>query len=94
MNKVCWAKPACAALFLAAVASGCASPGAAGAGKPSEAAVRLANEAAGLAPIANEEDFLEAKFLYQALAQGSQEQPRLRLKILEYLLGPLATLDA
>jgi tetratricopeptide (TPR) repeat protein len=94
MNKVWWAKPACAALFLAAVASGCASPGAAGAGKPSEAAARLADEAAGLAPIANEEDFLEAKFLYQALAQGSQEQPRLRLKMLEYLLGPLATLDA
>ena len=56
--------------------------------------MRLANEAAGLAPIASEEDFLEAKFLYQALAQGSEEQPRLRRKMLEYLLGPLATLDA
>jgi hypothetical protein len=79
---------------LAAVASGCAYRGAAGAGKPSEAATRLANEAATLAPIANEEDFLEAKFLYQALAQGSEEQARLRLKMVEYLLGPLATLDA
>ncbi|MGB8294670.1 MAG: hypothetical protein WCG85_04520, partial [Polyangia bacterium] len=56
--------------------------------------MRLANEAAGLAPITSEEDFLEAKFLYQALAQGSDEQPRLRLKMLEYLLGPLANLDA
>ena len=93
MNKVWWAKPACAALVLAAVASGCAVRGA-GAGKPSEAAMRLANEAAGLAPITSEEDFLEAKFLYQALAQGSDEQPRLRLKMLEFLLGPLANLDA
>lgn len=92
MNKACWA--AHAALFLAAVASGCAYRGAAGAGKLSEAAARLAAEAANLAPITNEEDFIEAKFLYQALAQGSEEQARLRLKLVEYLLGPLATLDA
>jgi tetratricopeptide (TPR) repeat protein len=92
MNKAWWAKPACTALVLAAVASGCAFRGAAG--KPSEAAMRLASEAAGLAPITSEEDFLEAKFLYQALAQGSEEQTRLRLKMLEYLLGPLANLDA
>ena len=76
------------------MASGCALRGAAGAGKQSEAATRLANEADSLAPIANEEDFIEAKFLYQALAQGSEEQARLRLKMIEYLLGPLATLDA
>jgi tetratricopeptide (TPR) repeat protein len=63
-------------------------------GKPSEAATRLAKEASTLSPIGNEEDFLEAKFLYQALAQGSDEQARLRLKMVEYLLGPLATLDA
>ena len=94
MNKAWWVEPACAALFLAAVASGCASLGAAGAGKPSEAAARLANEAATLPAIANEEDYLEAKFLYQALAQGSEEQARLRLKLVEYLLGPLASLDA
>ena len=94
MNKAWWAKPACAALVLAAVASGCAYRGAAGSSKPSEAAARLANEAAALAPIASEEDFLEAKFLYQALAQGSKEQAQLRLKMVEYLLGPLATIDA
>src|SRR5208283_594282 len=94
MNKVWWPKPACAVLGLAAVTSGCASRGAAGAGRPSEAAERMANEAASLAPIANEEDFLEAKFIYQALAQGSDEQARLRIKMVEYLLGPLAALDA
>jgi tetratricopeptide (TPR) repeat protein len=94
MNKAWWPKSACAALFLAGVASGCAFRGAAGAGKPSEAAARLAHEAAALAPIANEEDFLDAKFLYQALDDGSEEQSRLRLKMVEYLLGPLATLDA
>jgi tetratricopeptide (TPR) repeat protein len=91
MNKIWW----CAALAVfAVVASGCAYRGAAGAGKPSEAATRLAKEAASLAPIANEEDFLEARFLYQALAQGSEEQAQIRLKMVEYLLGPLATLDA
>jgi tetratricopeptide (TPR) repeat protein len=91
MNKIsCGA----ALVVFAAVASGCALRGAAGAGKRSEAATRLAIEADSLAPIANEEDFIEAKFLYQALAQGSEEQARLRLKMVEYLLGPLATLDA
>jgi len=94
MSKIWWANAAHAALFLAAVAPGCAYRGAAGTGRTSEAAARLADEAAALAPIANEEDFLEAKFLYQALAQGSEEQARLRLKLVEYLLGPLATLDA
>jgi tetratricopeptide (TPR) repeat protein len=94
MNKAWWAKPACAVFGLAAAASSCAYRGAAGAGRPSEAAMRMADEAAALAPIANEEDFLEAKFLYQALAQGSDDQARLRLKMVEYLLGPLATLDA
>jgi len=94
MNKIWWARPACAALVLAAVASGCAYWGGSRAGKPSEAAARLSDEAATLAPIANEEDFLEAKFLYQALDEGSEEQARLRRKMVEYLLGPLATLDA
>lgn len=91
MNKI-WC--GAALVVFAAVASGCALRGAAGAGKQSEAATRLAIEADSLAPIANEEDFIEAKFLYQALAQGSEEQARLRLKMAEYLLGPLATLDA
>ncbi|HEX7599320.1 MAG TPA: hypothetical protein VF518_13980, partial [Polyangia bacterium] len=89
MNKAFWV--GLAALGLAAAA--CASGGAGGA-RSSEAAARLAKEAATLAPIANEEDFLEAKFLYQALAQGSLDQARLRLKMVEYLLGPLATIDA
>ena len=81
MNKIWWARPACAALVLAAVASGCAYWGRARAGKPSEAATRLSDEAATLAPIANEEDFLEAKFLYQALDEGSEEQTLLRRKM-------------
>ena len=91
MNKIWW----CAALVaFAAVASDCAYRGAAGAGRPSEAATRLAKEASSLSPIANEEDFIEAKFLYQALDQGTEEQAQLRLKMVEYLLGPLAPLDA
>jgi len=94
MNKAWLAKSACGAAMLATVVSGCASGGLPGAGKRSEAAARLVNEAASLAPILNEEDFVEARFLYQALPQESEDQARLRLKMVEYLLGPLTTLDA
>ena len=92
MNKPWWVLPAALALT-AAVVSGCASGGAAK-GKPSDAAERLAIEAAARTPVTNEEDFLEARFLYQALAQGSEAQARFRLKIAEYLLGPLVAIDA
>jgi tetratricopeptide (TPR) repeat protein len=91
MKKAWWAN---IALLLAAAGAGCVTGRSPGAGKVSEAAARLANEAAGLAPIASEEDLLDAKFLYQALAQGSDDQIRLRIKMVEYLLGPLAKLDA
>jgi len=93
MNKTWWAALA-ALILLGAGATGCAHRGVASASRPSEAATRLASEAASIAPIANEEDFLEAKFLHQALVAGSEEQARLRLKMVEYLLGPLAALDA
>lgn len=60
----------------------------------SPAAQALAQEAAGLHAIAAEEDYFEAKLLYQALPEGSQAKSALRAKLLEYLLAPLATLDA
>jgi hypothetical protein len=91
MKKVWWAN---IALLLAAAVAGCATGRGPAVGKVSEAAARLASEAAGLAPIASEEDLLEAKFIYQALDQGSDDQIRLRIKMVEYLLGPLAKLDA
>jgi tetratricopeptide (TPR) repeat protein len=91
MIKAWWAN---IALLLAVAGLGCATGRGPGAGKVSEAAARLASEASSLAPIASEEDLLEAKFIYQALAQGSDDQSHLRLKMVEYLLGPLAKLDA
>jgi hypothetical protein len=44
--------------------------------------------------ITNEEDFFEAKLLHQALPDNAPERARLRGKILDYLLAPIAALDA
>ena len=53
----------------------------------------LASEAATVAVIASEEDFFEAKLLYQALPENAVERARLRGKLLDYLLAPIAALD-
>ena len=60
----------------------------------SKASQAIANEARAVASIATEEDFFEAKLLYQALPDGAIEQARLRLKLLGYLLDPIAGLNA
>lgn len=60
----------------------------------SPAALSLDKEAGAIASITNEEDYLLAKLIYQALPESAPEQPRLRGKLLEYLLGPLSMLDA
>jgi tetratricopeptide (TPR) repeat protein len=60
----------------------------------SPAAQGLAREAAAITKVSNEEDFIEARLLYQALPDGANERLKLRGVLLEYLLGPLATLDA
>jgi hypothetical protein len=54
----------------------------------------LASEADTVASIASEEDFFEAKLLYQALPESTVERARLRGKLLAYLLAPIAALDA
>jgi hypothetical protein len=54
----------------------------------------LASEADTVAAIASEEDFFEAKLLYQALPESAGERARLRGKLLDYLLAPIAALDA
>ena len=54
----------------------------------------LDNEAGTVASIASEEDFFEAKLLYQALPEGADQRPHLRGKILDYLLAPIVALDA
>ncbi len=82
-----------ALLGLTAV-SGCAHGIAARALKLSPAAQALAREAGALPAITAEEDYFEAKLLYQAVPEGADERSRLRGKLLEYLMGPLATLDA
>lgn len=60
----------------------------------SPAAQALASEASAITGVTSEEDFIEARLLYQALPEGTPERIRLRSTLLEYLLGPLASLDA
>jgi len=54
----------------------------------------LSDEANALAPITCEEDYFEAKLLYEALPEEAVERLGLRGKLLDYLLGPIAALDA
>jgi tetratricopeptide (TPR) repeat protein len=73
------------------VIAGCAGPF--GRGGISRSAQRFAAEAAAVRSVAYEEDFLEARLLLQALPLGARERPALRLKLVEYLVGPVARLD-
>jgi tetratricopeptide (TPR) repeat protein len=73
---------------------GCAHGPAVKPARLSPAALSLDREAGAIASITNEEAYLLAKLIYQALPESAPEQPRLRGKLLEYLLGPLSTLDA
>jgi tetratricopeptide (TPR) repeat protein len=60
----------------------------------SPAARALASEAGAVTDIASEEDFFEARLLYQALPDNAVERDRLRGKLLDYLLAPIAALNA
>ena len=60
----------------------------------SPAAQALANEAGAIRSITTEEDYFEAKLLFQALPENVPQYRRLRGQMLEYLLAPLASLDA
>jgi hypothetical protein len=82
-----------AALLGLAVLSGCAHGIAPKPANLSPASQALAREASALPAITAEEDFFEARLLFQALADGSDERSRLRAKLLDYLLQPLAALD-
>ena len=83
-----------AVLVGAAALSGCAHGITTKPANLSPASLALAREASSLPAITAEEDFFEAKLLYQALPEGSDQHARLRASLLDYLLGPLATLDA
>ena len=58
-----------------------------------EPARRLGAEAIALRGISCEEDFVDARQLYRALASGAPERPLLRRQLIGYLLGPLAAID-
>ncbi|MBN2575354.1 MAG: hypothetical protein JXP73_12390 [Deltaproteobacteria bacterium] len=60
----------------------------------SPATQALADEARAIESITTEEDYFEAKLLLQALPENVPQHRRLRGTILEYLLAPLAALDA
>jgi tetratricopeptide (TPR) repeat protein len=60
----------------------------------SEPARRLGAEAVALRNISCEEDFVDARQVYRALASGAPERPELRKQMLGYLLNPLVTIDA
>jgi tetratricopeptide (TPR) repeat protein len=72
------------------VAVGCAHGG--GAPPPAGPARALAGEAARIGTITYEDDFLEARLVYQALPVGAPERPALRSKLLHYLLDPVLAL--
>jgi tetratricopeptide (TPR) repeat protein len=74
--------------------SGCAHIATPKTVKLSPASQAFAHEAGSLPPITAEEDYFEAKLLYQALPEGTTARARLREKLLDYLVGPLAALDA
>jgi tetratricopeptide (TPR) repeat protein len=79
---------AAVAALAASVGAGCAHRAVAPAG-PGRA---LAGEAARIGGIAYEDDFLEARLVFQALPVGSPERPPLRAKLMHYLLDPVSPL--
>ncbi|HXJ20249.1 MAG TPA: hypothetical protein VMT03_08450 [Polyangia bacterium] len=76
------------AATLAAV--GCAHQG--GAPAPAGPGRAVASEASRIGPIVYEDDFLEARLVYQALPIASPERLALRTKLLRYLLDPVLAL--
>jgi len=81
-----------ATVLVVMAAAGCAH-GPLGRGL-SNSAQRFAAEAATIRQVSYEEDFLDARLVLQALPVGSRERDALRLKLVRYLVGPIAALDA
>src|SRR3954454_6424920 len=59
----------------------------------SRSAQQFAVEASGVREVAYEEDFLDARLVLQALPIGSKERGALRVKLVRYLVGPIAGID-
>lgn len=82
---------ALAAVLMVLAAAGCAH-GPLGKGL-SRSSQRFATEAASITKVAYEEDFLDARLVLQALPIGSRERGALRVKLVEYLIGPIARIE-
>jgi tetratricopeptide (TPR) repeat protein len=78
--------------LMGVLAVGCGH-GLLGSAPPSRSVQRFAAEASGITTVAYEEDFLDARLVLQALPPGTPERVGLRLKLVEYLIGPIARLD-
>src|SRR4051794_17166353 len=64
-----------------------------GAPAPEGPARALASEAGRIGRIDCEDDFAEARLVFQALPVAATERPGLRSKLLHYLLDPVLALD-
>jgi tetratricopeptide (TPR) repeat protein len=82
---------ALALLLAVGGAIGCAHRGVPAPAGPGRA---LAGEASRIGPIAYEDDFLEARLVFQALPLGGPQRVALRAKLLHYLLDPVLALKA
>src|SRR3954467_14654812 len=80
-----------AAVLVLLTAAGCAH-GPLGRGL-SQSSQRFASEAASYRQVNYEEDFLDARLVLQALPVGSRERDALRVKLVQYLVGPIAAID-
>ena len=70
--------------------SGCAHNGAPA---PRRAVARVVSEAGRIGRIAYEDDFTEARLIFQALPANAPERAALRSKLLHYLLDPVLALN-
>src|SRR5690348_15710304 len=92
-GRVSRGRPLLVAALASTLAAGCAH-GLLGGGQPSRSAQRFAAEAAAFKTVSFEEDFLDARLILQALPLGTAERTTLRTKLVAYLIGPIARLDA
>jgi tetratricopeptide (TPR) repeat protein len=92
-GRVSRGRPLLVAALASTLAAGCAH-GMLGGGQPSRSAQRFAAEAAAFKTVSFEEDFLDARLILQALPLGTAERTTLRTKLVAYLVGPIARLDA
>ena len=87
--RLSWLAPLCLAGVFGCVHGSKARPVPLG-----PAAQALSDQARTIGPITAEEDYFDAKLIAQALPENAPASRELRAKMLEYLLAPIAGLDA